>query len=541
MGKNNLFFCVLLLFTGSSLYGQTDRYAVYFSDKLQSPYSIEKPEEFLSARSIERRLRQNIPITQQDFPVNENYVSIVKENADRISYRSKWFNALLVEATEVQIEEIKMLPFVLKVDYVAPGTQAQRVERARPEINGEGKKLSNNSDYQNEILGVDLMHEAGFRGENILIGVFDGGFLNVDVLPFFNHVFENNKMLYTYDYVRGGDYVYDYDRHGTEVLSTIGAYKENEIVGTAYNADFLLCITEEVASEYRIEEYNWLFAAEAADSVGVDVINSSLGYNTFTDPVMDYTYEDLNGDAAVVSIAATIASEKGILIVSSAGNEGSKTWKYLTAPSDAFNSLVVGSVTAALERSSFSSIGPTADGRLKPDVMALGTSAVVGKVDGSVGFNNGTSFSSPQIAGLAAGVWQANRNLTVIELITRLQNSGTNSSLPSNSMGFGVPHFVRAHNNIVLSVEENSLINFKVYPNPIATGELFISLKKGSPIGNLEVKVHGSDGKLLLEKNIHAHLEKRVASLDVSELPSGIFTITINHKKVTEKLKILKN
>lgn len=531
------------LFFSFEGFAATDRYVVYFLDKLNSPYSVENPEMYLSPRAIERRVRQNIPISESDFPVNPHYVAEVKPFTSAIHYKSRWFNAILVEADELQIEDIRALPFVLKIDYVAPGSQNSRRSRKenRPKLN-EGKRTSNSSAFQNELLGVDIMHKAGFKGEGILIGVFDGGFMNVDALPFFSHIFENDKVKFTYDYVRNDAYVYDFDRHGTEVLSTIGAYKENELEGTAYNAEFLFCITEEVVTEYRVEEYNWLFAAEAADSLGVDVINSSLGYNTFSDASMNYRYEDMDGKTAVISIASNIAAQKGIFVVSSAGNEGNKAWKYITTPADAEGILAVGAINSSLELASFSSVGPTVDERIKPDVVALGTSVVVGKIDGTIGTNNGTSFSSPLVAGLAAGILQADRNLTVSQLMLKIRMSGTNAASPDNKVGYGIPHFVRAQNNIVLSIEDNELKKFKIYPNPVNSGEIFISSDKNiSPKEIINVKIHSSGGQLLLDKNINIQSGNGAASVNIQELPSGFYGLTISSKKLTETVKIIKN
>ncbi|MDQ3393577.1 MAG: S8 family serine peptidase [Bacteroidota bacterium] len=541
MAKNNFFFLavfILISFEGFS----ADRYVVYFLDKLNTPYNTGQPEVFLSNKAIERRFRQNIEISDTDFPVNPQYVSEIRPLATAVHYKSRWFNAVLVEADNEQIEEIKKLPFVQKVDYVALGPQdSRRVRRdSRPKIN-QLKRTANNSSFQNQLLGVDIMHEAGFKGEGIIIGVFDGGFMNVDSLNFFSHIFKNDRIVYTYDFVRNDSFVYDFDRHGTEVLSTIGAYKENEIVGAAYNADFILCITEEVVKEYRVEEYNWLFAAEAADSAGVDIINSSLGYNTFSDPSMDYRYEDLDGKTAVITVAANMATQKGILIVSSAGNEGNKAWKYITAPADAEGVLTVGSVNSNSELSSFSSIGPTVDGRLKPDVVALGNSAVVGKIDGSIGVNNGTSFSSPQVAGLAAGILQANRDLTTIQLLQKIRMSGTHAVNPNNKVGYGVPNFVRAQNNIVLSVGENRLKRFKIYPNPANAGEIFISADENMPKGLVNLKIHSSSGQLLLDKNIQLSTSSKAIPININNIPPGLYGVTISTKKYTEKVKIIKN
>jgi hypothetical protein len=544
MGRNKpLILIILFLVFNSEAIAQVNRYVVYFRDKLNTPFFIEEPEAFLSSRAIERRERQNISIKEDDLPVNPQYISGVRDLGTSVYFKSKWFNAILIEATEEQLEDILQLPYVLKLDYVAPGSlpSVRAGRSSRPSISKTNKRTSNTSAFQNQLLGVDIMHEAGFRGEEILIGIFDGGFLNADVLPFFEHLFNEDKINYTYDYVRNGSDVYGYNRHGTEVFSNIGAFQVGELEGTAYNANFILSITEDDATEFRVEEYNWIFAAEAADSVGVDIINSSLGYNTFNDTSMNYTYEDVNGQTAVISRASAIAVEKGIFLVSSAGNEGNKAWRYLTAPADAFGTLAVGAVNSNLEVASFSSVGPTFDGRVKPDVVALGTSVVVGKIDGSIGFNNGTSFSSPLVTGLVAGIWQANRNLTVPQLLEKVRESGSNFETPNNEIGYGIPNFVRAQNNIILSVKENLLQSFKVFPNPIIAGELFISSEKSFHNSSFNVKIHASNGMLILDKNMTFSQNAEPVALNINELPPGLYGVTITSRKLSEKVKIIKN
>lgn len=544
MGKSKpLILIFLFLIFTSEVIAQVDRYVVYFRDKLYTPFLLEEPQAYLSPRALERRERQNISITEDDLPVNPLYVSGVKDLASNVFYKSKWFNAVLIEASEEQIENIFQLPYVLTVEYVAPGSQPARRAggSSKPSFSRTNKRTSNTSAFQNQLLGVDIMHEAGFRGEGILIGVFDGGFQNVDVLPFFEHVFTNDRIKFTFDYVRNDPNVYAHNRHGSEVFSNIGAFQAGELEGTAYNAEFILSITEDDATEYRVEEYNWIFAAEAADSVGVDIINSSLGYNTFNDTSMNYTYEDVNGVTAVISRASAIAAEKGIFLVSSAGNEGNKGWRYLTAPADAFGALAVGAINSNLEIASFSSIGPTADGRIKPDVVALGTSVVVGKIDGSIGLNNGTSFASPLVAGLVAGIWQANRKLTVPQLLEKVRASGSNFETPNNQIGYGIPNFVRAQNNILLSVNENLLHSFNIFPNPVIAGELFITSEKNYNHRSFNVKIHASNGMLILDKNMTFSHDSEPVALNINDLPPGLYGVTITSNKLSEKVKIIKN
>jgi len=343
---------------------QENRYVVHFTDKINSPFSVDNPEQYLGPRSIQRRLKQEIPITEEDLPPNTGYINGLKSIGVQVFFSSRWFNAVLIENDEQLVTEIENLSFVNQVELVASGTRLNsRINRASPVLtvktNAEVQEL-----LQNEMLGIPEMHIQDYKGQEMLIGVLDGGFKGADTIGAFNHVYANNRLISVYDFVTDSDDIYRYTDHGTQVFSCLAALKDDEITGTSPEAEFLLFVTEDVSEESRIEEYNWLFAAEMADSIGVDIINSSLGYNTdFSDPSMNYIIDDMDGNTTVVARAANMAAQRGILLVASAGNEGNKSWQRIISPADSESVLTIGNIREDGLLSSSSSIGPTADDR----------------------------------------------------------------------------------------------------------------------------------------------------------------------------------
>ncbi|MDX2301161.1 MAG: S8 family serine peptidase [Microscillaceae bacterium] len=435
----------------------TGRYFVYLKDKNFSSYSIQKPEAFLSQRAIERRKKQNIVITSQDLPVNKTYLHSLEKTGAKIWYTSRWMNAVMLEADKNTLENIRQLDFVkpnillLSKDKTGglpeetPTHSFSNTDKIPASLPIQSNKDYGDSYTQVAMLGADKMHQQGFRGQGMLIAVLDAGFVNAHQVSYFKHLFDNQRILDTYDFVDQEKNVYDDGSHGLMVLSTIAAYSPGSLIGTAPEASFCLFRTENSNSEYRIEEVNWLIAAERADSMGVDVINSSLGYTTFSDTTMDYTYKDLDGKSTLVTQAADLAAATGMLIVNSAGNEGGNSWKYLGAPADADSVLAVGAVTPGRQYVEFSSQGPTKDGRIKPDVSAMGLATVVGSPRGQITLSSGTSFASPLVCGLATGLWQAHPNLSNIEIIQLLKQSANQAQEPDNLLGYGIPDFVKAH------------------------------------------------------------------------------------------------
>lgn len=540
---NKLLVVLFITIGNFHLLAQDNRYVIFFTDKENSKYSIDNPEAFLSARAIERRQDQNVDITIDDLPVNKQYVENLEALGVKVFFTSRWFNAALVEADSATIASAEQQSFVLKAEFVAPGVRLTG-SGSKSGLSYQGKpyaqRNSITSEDQNKMLGVPDMHEQGYTGEGILIAVLDGGFDNVDNLPFFDHLYTDNSVVATYDFVENTKDVYRYADHGTKVLSTIASMAPGSLVGTAYDADFILCVTEDVMGEYRIEEYNWLFAAEFADSAGADIINTSLGYTTFNDASMNYIHEDLDGKKAVISRASAMAASKGILLVTSAGNEGNGSWGTISAPADADSILSVGAVDLDFQKASFSSPGPTADGRLKPEIAALGVGTTVGSSSGKFVQSNGTSFAAPLITGLAAGIWQAYPDLTNIELIEKIKNSGNHAKFPDNLTGYGVPNFTRVQLEIVLTVDKITDHIFRIYPNPASDGAVCIETESTTPGKIIEIRIYNSTGKLLDKKDLITKLKNNKFKVAIENFHPGVYIVNITSSNTSESLKLIK-
>lgn len=484
-----------LMFFGFSSQAQ-DRYAVYFKYKPQESFSLQNPQEFLTQKAIQRRNREGIQADSLDLPVSEKYLLAVSEFAEYVLYASKWMNAAIIVCDESDVSALESLPFVDKVELVAKGFVPNPSDRIRHkalssvtlETNRESPKLTTrelaiaNTDYdfQNQLIGIDKMHDEGFTGKGVTVAVFDAGFPGTNTAEAFSHLFTNNQLVGQRDFVRpwNVDLFMD-NQHGTNVLSLLAANEPEKLISGAFDSDYILVITEEVATEYRVEEFNWVRGAEYADSLGVDIINSSVGYWDFDDPSMNYTMEDLDGNTAVITQGATIAAQKGILIVNSVGNYGGRGKSSLVAPADAKGILSVGSVNSDLSQSGFSSQGPTGDGRVKPELAAFGGSPVLIRSNGAVGSSSGTSFSAPQIAALAAGLWEAKPEWSKDQLIENLLRSATQFENPDNLLGYGIPDFHKALYGEILSLSDEEIIEWKVYPNPLTTDEVSILFGTG--------------------------------------------------------------
>ena len=550
MGKIKYLVGFFTFFSLALTLNAQDRYAVYFKYKPQSAYSLSKPQEFLTSKALARRLREGIQPDSLDLPVSSKYLEQVAPLAKYVLYTSKWMNAALLVTDKVGAEKMSALPFVAKVELAAKGFLPPpngRIDsedkplksRKDPKLNTRELGLTANSyDFQNSLIGIDQMHKEGFTGDGITVAVFDAGFPGVKTASSFAHLFTNNQILGQRDFVRpwNNDVFID-NQHGTNVLSLIAANEPAKLVSGAYDSDFILVITEEVATEYQVEEYNWVRGAEYADSLGVDIINSSLGYWDFDDPAMNYTIADLDGKTAVITQGATIAAEKGILVVNSVGNYGSRGTSSLVAPADAKGILSIGSVKTTGDVSGFSSRGPTGDGRIKPELAAFGDSPVLIRSNGVVGSSNGTSFSAPQIAALAAGLWEARPEWTKDQLILNLLRSATQYDKPDNLLGYGVPNFMDAYYGEILSVEEEENQQWKVYPNPVESDEISILFGTGL---RSEIEVIDTNGRILLRSEMVRTDPKSPYRVQLKGINSGIYLIQLSEGALIWKTKLLK-
>ena len=527
---------IFCFFVSAAVHGQVNRYFVSFKDKAGTPYTIANPSQFINEKSIARRQKQNIIITEEDLPVNPDYVTQVKNTGANTYFASKWFNGVLIETDEATLTSVNALPFVIESVLVAPGSKLMggRVSKIKKRKNSSADQPANQ--FQLQQIGIDEMQAEGYRGEGVSIAIFDSGFTGVNVSSPFADLFSENRVKQTFNFVKNSTAVFSGDDHGTEVLSVMAAYSAGTYTGGAYKANYFLYVTEDDASEYRVEEYNWTFAAERADSAGVDVINSSLGYNEFDESSMDYKIADLDGHTALITKASRKAIEKGMMVVCSAGNEGSNSWKFVTPPADAIGILAIGSINSVGNLSSFSSKGPTADGRFKPEVVALGSGTSIIKPSGSLGTASGTSLASPLVASLVAGVWQAFPTLTANELHDAMVMSATLASTPNNQMGYGLPHF-RAIVNYLESLAETEVIS--IYPNPV-TGDRFI-IKLKQPLDSpVQILIFDRQGSRVAESTLKIDWANNPFEYDISQFKAGIYFVRVKSGNNTATARIVK-
>lgn len=525
-GNRKAVLLLILLCASHFSWAQVNRYMVFFKDKQGSSYSVSEPSHFLSPKAITRRINQGIDITEQDLPVNVNYVTGVQQTGANVFFRSKWFNGVLIQCDASLINTVLDLPYVETVEFVAPAPQLTHQGRKRLKQKKNNITLGAQTINQLNLIGIPEMHQAGNKGEGITIAVFDAGFPGVNTTAPFAHLITQERITATYDFVYNTTNVYQYDSHGTQVLSVIAADVPDVFTGGAPEASFQLYVTEDDPTEFRIEEYNWVFAAERADSAGVDIINSSLGYYDFDDANMNYTKAQMDGKTAVISRAAQWAADRGILVICSAGNEGNiPSWRIITAPADAADVLAVAGVNADGIRSSSSSIGPSADGRIKPDVAAMGVSVRVVNPNGSFGSATGTSLSAPLMTALAAGVWQQYPELTNKQVMQLIKVSASQAHNPDNFLGYGIPNFKAIVNYKEQIAQEKT---FEVFPNP-TTDSVIISPIDPDSISSCTVELISSLGQLLTKQHVNFNWTNRNYKTDLSSLAAGLYYIRVVH------------
>ena len=524
---------IILIFCCGTVNAQVEDAWVYFTDKQQVEFYMSQPEQMLSAKALQRRQKQNIPLDEHDVPISSDYISQLKNSAE-IDFlaKSKWLNAVHVRGELLELEKLSSLNIVEEIVFLDRTLQNKAASNQKGQVSNKFEKvyqlsygLSSN---QIEMLGVQHLHSGGFQGEGMTIAVMDAGFPGVNYFSAFDSIRKNKQILGGYNFVDRNLNIYSRHPHGTSVLSTMGGFVKDSLIGTAPKADYYLFITEDYLQEHPLEESLWVEAAEYADSLGVDIINTSLGYSTFDNPKYNHKYSELDGKTTFISRGAEMAASRGIIVVNSAGNEGNDPWTYITAPADANSVLTVGAVDSIGELTSFSSIGPTADGRIKPDVVAQGKEVVVIRGDGLIGMSSGTSFSSPIIAGAVASFWQLNPNKTSDEIVQMVKELGNQSGSPDEFYGYGIPNF----ENIILETEYlDPVEELSIYPNPVSD-YLFVDLpEKELPA---ELKVFSIFGHKILQKTL---IEERTP-IYLEFLNKGIYIVTIGDKS---SIKIIKH
>lgn len=424
------------------------KFRVSFSDKKNCGFSVKHPEQFLSPKSIERRKKYGLKVDEFDLPITPTYLQALRDHGLKIHNWSKWNNSAVVETTDsALVVSLKELSFVKDVRCVWVAPDSLPVKPVKKNRRERVTNLRDTTDHfyghakmQIEMLGVDRLHAKGFHGEGITIAVIDGGFYNADALE----GLKDAKILGTRNFVHPRKSVYEELSHGTNVLACIAANIPYFLVGTAPEAEFYLLVSEDGETEQLVEEDNWCAAVEYADSLGVDLITSSLGYYTFDNDYMSHKYFELDGKTAANSKVASLAASRGILLLNSAGNSGDDRWKKIGFPADAPDILTVGAVDSLRTNTNFSSLGHSADGRVKPDVMAMGQAAATLETDGTLDKVNGTSFSTPIMCGAVACLVQAFPKKKPVDIIRAVCQSGDNAARPDNVFGYGIPDFVKA-------------------------------------------------------------------------------------------------
>ncbi|MCG8700952.1 MAG: S8 family serine peptidase [Bacteroidales bacterium] len=523
-------------------------YWISFTDKQNNSYSIDKPGEFLSKRSIDRRVKQGITIKEEDLPVSQYYLDSLKKFNLEIKNVSKWFNAVSVYSTDtVLMDTIHQLGFVkYEVKSARIGKEAKINNKFLP-ISTVLKEAISEEPNQITQLNGNFLHDEGYMGQGMLIAVLDVGFLNADTISAFEYIRNSNRIIATRNFMLDNSGVYNSHSHGTKVLSLIAAQSPEGYPATAPEASYVLLRTERAASEYIEEEYNWLCAVEYADSLGVDVINSSLGYSTFDDPSQDHQYSDLNGITTPITRAATMASSKGMLVVTSAGNSGNDTWRYITAPGDADSILTIGAVDLDGFIAGFSSVGPSYDQRVKPDVMAMGVQNTVASSYGGFSIGSGTSYSSPVMAGLVTCLWQAYPYETCWTIMDVVRQSASLYKEPKFDMGYGIPDFELA---MRILKEMNSMdTNFQSIFNPVLRGnpiddDSFVKIifKNEAISKRLKVDIVNMSGMLINLDNID--IKENTMNLSIGnylkDFPTGIYMLQFQVDGEERTIKVLK-
>ena len=483
---------LLLLLIAATVFSQaqvaTNIYWVQFTDKNNSPYSIDNPEAYLTQRALDRRARLGIAIDEYDLPVNPQYLQAVADCGAQLLNPSKWLNGVSVYSSSAAvINAINALDFVEVVRNCPNYPEAQRRKEIwlENELRVSGSPVIARDFYggahdQVFQLKVNELHDMGYDGTGVIIAVLDGGFEGTPNQSCFDNMREEGRLLGVRDFVYGSTTVYSQSTHGTSCLSTMAAYDPNNMVGTAPKASYYLIHTEDGNGENIVEEYNWVTGAEYADSLGVDVCSTSLGYIDFDMPQWDHPIQDFDGHTAPMTIGAEIAASRGLVCMNAAGNEYGG-YCTLGIPADAEHILTVGAVNADGQRADFSSVGPTYDGRIKPDVMAMGEGTYVASGYGSWWpyYNgSGTSFATPVLAGAVACLRQARPNATVQEICDAVRMAGNNANNPDSYNGYGIPNFRLALETLKVDTfqQQNEIIS--VFPNP-SNGNVHLKLIEG--------------------------------------------------------------
>jgi hypothetical protein len=499
-------------------------YRIYFKDKGDNHINDFDVSDLFSARAVERRKKAGIPVPDfRDIPVYSGYLEQISLAGFKLHCTSRWMNTALFKTEALtDISSLLNLPFVSDIRIVknlsikSSDYDKLHFETSQSDIPPYDRPVN--------MLNGQLVHNSGFNGEGILIAVLDGGFANAENISSLETIRNRQGIKGTFDFVNKSEFVYDYHNHGTAVLSVLAGSLPGSIEGTAQGADYFLLRTEDASTEFPVEEDFWTAGAEFADSLGADIISSSLGYYAFDDPTLDYKYSDMDGDRIFVTRSADIAASKGILVVNSAGNERNKTWMRIIAPSDGDSVLAVGAVDGEKNISSFSSAGPSFDRRIKPDVVSQGVSVPVQVEESVVERSNGTSFSCPLISGMCACIMQAVPAALNTDIISALHSSSDRYLFPDSLYGYGIPDFAQVINQLqekYLNKPENRSV---VSPNPF-NNELKITFRENPE--QIRIEVYDLNGNLVKRMNNRNYVSRSLIINDLQNFANGIYFVRI--------------
>ena len=531
---------LFLLLTCSAVFGQTEDAWVYFSDKPNAQVFFANPLAELTQRSLDRRTTQGIALDIKDAPLYQTYVDqITNTPGITVLAKSKWLNLLHVQGTQANIAALANLAFVSRIQYanhsLNPGGRMApregRTTKTNKWLDTQENFNYGNSANQVQMLNCHILHQQSHTGEGKIIAIMDAGFPGVNTAAPFQRLRNNGLILGGYNFVANSANYYTGNSHGTNVLSTMGGYATN-LVGTAPDAHYYLFITENIASETPLEETNWIEAAEEADRLGVDVINTSLGYFEYDNTNYSYTYAQMNGAVSVMARAVDVAFSRGMICVTSAGNSGAGAEPHIATPADAVLNVTVGSVTSTETKSGFSSIGPSADGRIKPDLMAMGSASVISNTAGTITTSNGTSFSSPILAGAITSFWSAFPNKTNAEIVQLVKSSADRYATPDNNFGYGIPDF-QAALNTALSSDEFESERIGMYPNPVKDE---LTLNMPEQFLGTQIVLYNVFGQKVKEVQILARNQK----ISMHNLNSGVYFYAILNSGQSISGKLIK-
>jgi hypothetical protein len=512
-------------------------YRIYFKDKGDNNTNNTTIEKLVSPRAVERRKKNGIDMADfRDLPVWPDYLNQIKSTGLIFHCKSRWMNTgVFMSGSLIDLDEIHTLPFVADIRIIKkPGIKSSFVDKLYFQQTEDDFTA-----YDRPITMVNgyPLHNSGYTGNNVLIAVLDGGFTNADKISSLSHLRKRNGIKYTYDFVANSKYVFNSSTHGTAVLSILAGQAAGFIAGTATGADYLLLKTEDTGSEFPCEEDFWVAGAEFADSAGVDIISSSLGYYNFDDPALNYKYSDLDGNSAFITKAADIAAAKGILVVNSAGNERNKGWKRIIFPSDGDSVLASGAVQGNNVISTFSSAGPSYDRRVKPDISTMGVGVPLQTATTSVSRGNGTSFSCPVLSGMAACLIQAVPEAGNYDIIEAIRASADRVNTPDSLYGYGIPDMVIALNKLQDKYVKMPGDKPVAAPNP-TTGDFEIILKEQSL--KMTVEVYSMSGTLILRKDYPQYAGRRIRITELQNRYQGIYLVRIITDAGTSVHKVIK-